>query len=73
VKHVEFANLQHAHYVRKLTRDWMVRLAPCPSAVSEALNVTYCVMDHAFSDDPSKRRVLRAATPNISHERARER
>jgi hypothetical protein len=73
VRHVKFANLQHAHYVRTLTRDWMVRLTPCPPAVSEALKVTYCVIDHALSNDRSKRRALRAAAPNTSLERTRER
>ena len=72
VKHVQFANLQHAHYDRKLTRDWMVRLMSCPSAVAEALNVTYCVQDHALSGDRSKRRALRAAVPDTSLEPTRE-
>jgi hypothetical protein len=45
---IQFANLQHAHYERKLTRDWMVRLSRCPSSVSSALKVTYCVVEGAF-------------------------
>ena len=46
--HIQFANLQHAHYERKLTRDWMVRLSPCPPAVSSALKVSYCVVEGAL-------------------------
>ena len=45
---IRFANLQHAHYDRKLTRDWRVRLSPCPPAVSNALKVIYCVSDGAL-------------------------
>jgi hypothetical protein len=45
---IQFANLQHARYDKKLTRDWMVRLSPCPPSVSSALKVTYCVAEGAF-------------------------
>jgi hypothetical protein len=47
-RRVQFANLQHALYDRKLTRDWMVRLSPCQPSVSSALKVTYCLVEGAF-------------------------